>query len=266
MKRLLIFLLFLTAPAQASALELDINSFGRPTVIQESWEQGRTDTPLPNKRVSVVIQDCPAMPGVTAGCADGDTIWINPAYDQLKYSAYIKKLFHHELAHVFDRNYLYPGDQRKIQVLLGYPASQGWDEKRESPAAPKEWFAEAAALCWLDNEFYQKFYGFPYGMRSDVLRVCRIMNTAYLRAETPPVKKTYSKALKSSFYIEFGSKTRVDSLSIKTGGQTYRPQYCFGAIRAKKLIRYTYCGRKLKINNSKGLPIFIRYTVSTRVY
>lgn len=103
---------------------------------------------IPTPRVEIIREACPAPPsgGIdTTMCAYPDGRVYMPVADETPFFR------QHELAHVFDVQFLSVGEQSRATVLLGMKRGTPWDNGTGSGGfdSPKELLADGYAACRL---------------------------------------------------------------------------------------------------------------------
>ena len=181
-------LAFTSSQAQAGATIS--NPFGLKFPFQTWTDQAQA--PTPSVPVTVLYAACPGNPYGVA-CSNYDSasgrgnIWINPVwFNNNTYSETLRKIFFHELAHVYDNRMLTDADRQTAKVAMGFSSVRGW--RQTDPATdkygygitPSEWFAEAGAACYMGFLGKDVTYGYSRSW-AQTTPICDLMRNASRR-------------------------------------------------------------------------------------
>jgi hypothetical protein len=144
-----------------------------------SWIR-RAKAPGLSGKLAVATTGCPHQPSIIA-CVRTNrprTIWLRPEY------ARIKRLFMHELGHVFDLNVMSHRERKDFRRIhrLG---DRRWF-KGFQPAG--EWFADAYALCAQTSSIRTRPFATAYGYSPTPARhraTCRLIARASSDRDRP---------------------------------------------------------------------------------
>jgi hypothetical protein len=137
--------------------------------------------PLVRGRVQVRRVPCPLSPRL-AGCvlfARPRTMYLSPNLYELR------RIFYHELGHVFDLRVLNMRERRHFKRIVGIHR-RGWFRGGLPPA---EWFADGYASCAVRLRLRRRVRPTPYGYaatRGQHARVCRLIRAAAKPRGRPP--------------------------------------------------------------------------------
>jgi hypothetical protein len=170
----------LAAPAQARRTVL-VDEHGRPLHGQLSSWARQAKVPLPPGRVQIRHVACP-MGLAFAGCvftARPRVLYLKPGLHQTR------RVFLHELGHVFDLTVLNARERRRFKRIVGIHRS-GWFLGGLPPA---EWFADGYAACAMRLRLRGALTPTPYGYAPSKrrhARVCRLIVSAAKPGGRPP--------------------------------------------------------------------------------
>ena len=138
--------------------------------------------PTPTVRIRVRYGLCPYQQILARGCANYDPRKPigNIVMDASLRDGPAKRVFFHELTHVFDGRQMYAADRQQATSILGFPAGTPW----QSPVgdiSPSEWFAEAGMRCYMGANPAIPAYKFKLNFDDpQVLKICDLMDRAAL--------------------------------------------------------------------------------------
>lgn len=158
-----------------------VDEAGHPVRGQLHTWMHRSEVPFVHGRVEIRRVACP-MGLSFAGCvftARPRVLYLRPHLHQTR------RVFLHELGHVFDLVVLNARERRRFKRILGIRRS-GWFYGGLPPA---EWFADGYAACAMRLRLRRAFSPTPYGYSPSPrrhARVCRLIVTAARPGGRPP--------------------------------------------------------------------------------
>ena len=165
--------LIVAAPALARAPRL-VDQQGRSVRGQlQTWVL-RSKAPLPPGRIQIRRVPCPLNP-ILAGCVY--TLRPRVLYLLPGLRVQARRIFFHELGHVFDLTVLNGRERARFKRILGIRKS-GWFR---GALPPSEWFGDGYALCSMRGRLARRPSPTPYGYAPSPrthARVCRLIRSA----------------------------------------------------------------------------------------
>lgn len=221
--------------------------------------------PTPDAVVKIVRdENCRGWTGGLMGCAEFEpmkatgVIHLTPDAS----GEVLRKVFYHELGHIFDDEYIYPADRPGLISALGFPAGSTWIGSQVGSINPQEWFAEAATVCSFGRKPPYQSYEFRWGPKDPQVRyVCDFMRTAVTR----PARVLSTFSIKVPAKRKFTGTMRVVdgtlSASLKLGKRTWRSEAsCTDRLGgAKRFAFVNTCGTRLVVGNRGSSTLRFTY-------
>jgi hypothetical protein len=170
---LLLTALVIAAPALARR-SVFVDQGGRPLRGQLHTWLLHSKAPLPPGRIVIRRVPCPHNP-ILAGCVytlRPRTVYLLPG---LRIQA--RRIFYHELGHVFDLTVLNGRERARFKRIIGIHRS-GW---LRGALPPSEWFGDGYSLCSMHARLGRRPAPTPYGYAPSPrahARVCRLIRSA----------------------------------------------------------------------------------------
>src|SRR4051794_27959882 len=138
----------------------------------QAWAHS-AKVPLPSGRIQVRRMVCPGNIALAACVytARPRIVYMRPGVRDAR------RVFYHELGHVFDLTVLNMRDRARFKRIVGIRRS-GWFQGALPPA---EWFGDGYALCAMRTRLHRTPHATPYGYAPSPrahARVCRLIRSA----------------------------------------------------------------------------------------
>ena len=206
--------------------------------------------PTPTIAVQVRYGDCGTnVFQIACSTYDPNTASGTISMDPSLRSDAAERIYFHELGHLFAFRQMYAADLAEATAILGFPAGTAWRTGND-PAEPSEWFAEAAARCYMGRNPILTANRFYFDFQSpEVQGICALMARAALQ---PPVERVTfripvpaNRKMVSIRRFERGSLTAT--VRIRGASVTSRSQ-CYDSVRYRKnLITVGTCGDRVAV-------------------
>ncbi len=207
--------------------------------------------PTPTVRIRVRYGLCPYQQILARGCANYEPRKPvgNIVMDASLRDAAAKRVYFHELTHVFDGRQMYVSDRRQATSILGFPAGTPW----QSPVggiSPSEWFAEAGMRCYMGANPVIPAYKFTLSFDDPrVLEICDLMERAALNpprewfrftVAVPPGQMMVSAATFEGGQINATVRSEGRSVTSRSS--------CFASLRSDTgTITVGTCGERVQV-------------------
>lgn len=249
--------LFKTIATATALLVLTAGSAAATVVTQTPADlnplQAWTDAalaPTPTITVQVRYGDCSTnVFQIACSTYDPNTASGTISMDPSLRSDAAERIYFHELGHLFAYRQMYAADRAEATTILGFPAGTAW-KGNSDPVQPSEWFAEAAARCYMGRNPMLTANGFYFDVDSpEVQGICDLMDRAALQR---PVEKFRFKVsvpagrkMTSIGSFEPGSITATVRLH---GASVTSRSQCYDTVRYRRnLITVGTCGQKVRV-------------------
>lgn len=134
----------------------------------ERWNEASL-VPVPERAITVHEEPCPwTEMAVACALPHSAEVWLPERR---------RRIYFHEVGHVYDYDHLNGRERRRLRVALGLPREPWWDDDAPTPNA--EVFATAYSVCALRRRVASRtLVEYEYGYRPAPWRhrkVCRLI-------------------------------------------------------------------------------------------